>query len=102
LCFRIVYRKDEFTMKKLLALFIIGGLLSTITGCPPAGTTGVTKREMPQGGMKTKEMKSGRPETKPEEKKKDEEKKSEEKKTEEKKSDGGTKVEEKKTEEKKK
>jgi hypothetical protein len=98
-----VYRKDEFTMKKLLALFIIGGLLTTITGCPP-GTTSQTKKDTAKGGTTIKETErdKGKMQPTPDKGKKDEEKKSEEKKTEEKKSGGGAKIEEKKTEEKKK
>jgi hypothetical protein len=88
-------RKDKFTMKKLLALLVISGLLTMITGCPPATTT-ATKKEMPKTGTteKKEEKKSGG-EPKKEEK--------EEKKTEEKKPGGGeVKKEEKKEEQKKK
>jgi hypothetical protein len=43
-----VHRKDEFTMKKLLALLIIGGLLGLTTGCPQ-GTTGPTGKKPGEG-----------------------------------------------------
>src|SRR5579875_1137815 len=39
--------KDEFTMKKLLALLIIGGLLTLTTGCPPATPTSGPKSAPP-------------------------------------------------------
>ncbi len=91
-------------MKKLLALFIIGGLLSTITGCPPATSTSGPKKT---GETKIESRKTGSGESKTEERKgPGGEMKTEEKKTEEKKTGtdkgGGTKTEEKKTEEKKK
>jgi hypothetical protein len=57
-----MHRKDEFTMKKLLALFIIGGLLSTITGCPPGTTTAAKKGEMPKGMEKKRPMTPPAPE----------------------------------------
>ncbi len=34
-------------MKKLLALFLVGGLLSMVTGCPPASST---PKATPKGG----------------------------------------------------
>jgi hypothetical protein len=101
-----VYRKGEFTMKKLLALFIIGGLLSTITGCPPAtstsgpkkgGTTeSIQERKTRSGESKTEEKKGPGGEMKMEEKKRGENKSGTDTKP------GGTKTEEKKTEERKK
>jgi hypothetical protein len=100
-----VYRKDEFTMKKLLALFIIGGLLTTITGCPPSSTTPTTKKGT--SGTTEATHKAGKTETKiKEEKGPGGEMKTEDKKRDDKKSDSepkpGDKKEQTKTEEKKK
>jgi hypothetical protein len=102
--FRMMHRKGEFTMKKLLALFIIGGLLGTITGCPPATSTSGPKKSE----TKIEQRKTGSGESKREEKRGPGlEMKTEEKKTDEKKSGtdtkpSTTKTEEKKTEERKK
>jgi hypothetical protein len=99
-----VYRKDEITMKKLLALFIIGGLLSTITGCPPSSTTPTSKKgttesiqQKKSGGDADKKSDTG---PKMDEKKSDTGPKMDEKKSPPDK--GGTKKDETKTEEKKK
>jgi hypothetical protein len=96
-----VLRKDDFTMKKLMAVLIIGGLLGFTTGCPQATTSQTKKGDTPKAGTteQMKEMKSrkdtGKSETKPGGEMKKEEKKEEIKPS-------GEKKEEKKEETKKK